>query len=236
MINRKKILVGTIILLFLTSSNVFAQKKGDNAKTDFHKTHQEHSRQSKDSSKQKHNFPRQGQFFSPVQYVEIDSIKNATIVKLHSIEDFETMMWKTNSRTVFRNPKTNEIFLKDFSVFYSFSLGKYKTIADYKMNSPKKDNESRMPRIFFAKDLKDTCSEVYWGDKGKSFHTYEDCKFLEYAENHSKGTIEDSEKAGHFILCKACQHKMDEEGKLPKVSETGSEESTKTAEGEADKN
>ncbi len=127
--------------------------------------------------------------FAELNYIEIESISNAPIVKVKSLEGFESLISKNNVSTAFLQigvvdtTKTisgiytskpyNVAYINIASTYFSFILGTYVKISDYKEG--KSLGFENGTAYYEAKDLNLLNLELYQYYKKNSFTSYEDC-------------------------------------------------------------
>ncbi len=70
--------------------------------------------------------------FAEMKYIEIDSIQNATIVKVKNLSDFESLISKNNISTAFIQTSSSDLLINIGATYFSFPLKGYSNIADYK--------------------------------------------------------------------------------------------------------
>ena len=70
--------------------------------------------------------------FAEMQYIEIDSIQNATIIKIKSLTDFESLISKNNVATAYLQTSSKDVLVNIGGTYFSFPLKGYASIHDYK--------------------------------------------------------------------------------------------------------
>lgn len=108
-----------------------------------------------------------------MSYIEIDSIQNATIIRIKSLADFESLISKNNVSTAFLQTSSGDLLINIGNTYFSFPLKNYRSIADYKAGEGagyKNGNE-----YYEAAKLELPSSELYNYYKKNSFASTEDC-------------------------------------------------------------
>jgi len=110
--------------------------------------------------------------FAELNYIEIDSISNAPIVKVKSLNDFEGLISKNNVSTALLQTSASVLFINIGQTYFSFPLNYYTNISDYKTGESlgfKNGNE-----YYEAKKLELPTSELYYYYKQNSFKSSAD--------------------------------------------------------------
>lgn len=124
--------------------------------------------------------------FCEIKYIEIDSIKNVPVIEIKSIEDFEAIINEYGVRigylqktldTSLGNKKEYDgvtLYIIIDSVYFSFPMKGYLTLADYKNGILKKfENGSDYNK---AISLGFESSQMYYYYRRNSFLSVDDCK------------------------------------------------------------
>ena len=111
--------------------------------------------------------------FAEMRYVEIDSISNATIVKLKKLEDLEFIIGKHNISVAFFQSSSEDLLVNAGGTYFSFWLNGYWTIDDYKKGTAAgfKNGSDFSDAEFHCIES----SELYYFFKSNSFNSVEDC-------------------------------------------------------------
>ncbi|MBR6193425.1 MAG: hypothetical protein IKQ66_04595 [Treponema sp.] len=109
-----------------------------------------------------------------IKYIEITSIQNAPLIKVSSVSDFESLMTKYNSDTVYFFKSTNEVLINVGGMFYSCSLKGYTSIDDYKKAETAGFKSSR--DFYDAVGKGFTVSKDYEDAKSLGLKTYDQLK------------------------------------------------------------
>ncbi len=109
-----------------------------------------------------------------IKYIEITAIQNAPLIKVSSVSDFESLMTKYNSDTVYFFKSTNEVLINVGGMFYSCSLKGYTSIDDYKKAETAGFKSSR--DFYDAVGKGFTVSKDYEDAKSLGLKTYDQLK------------------------------------------------------------
>ena len=147
--------------------------------------------------------------FAEMRYVEINSISNATIVKLKKLEDLEFIIGKHNVSVAFFQSSSGDLLVNADGTYFSFWLNGYWTIDDYKKGTAAgfKNGSDFSDAEFHCIES----SELYYFFKSNSFNSVEDCtdarkngfsRASEFYDAQTKGfsTNADYQKARSYNL------------------------------------
>ncbi len=68
-----------------------------------------------------------------LRYIEVDSIQNIPLIRIKSLDDFESILNENHISIVFL--QRGELFAIVGSTYFAFPIGDYKSIQDYRMGS-----------------------------------------------------------------------------------------------------
>lgn len=111
--------------------------------------------------------------FGEMQYIEIGSIQNATIIEVKNLSDFESLIVKNNVSVAYLQSSSKDMLINIGGTFFSFSLNGYDTLSDYKTGSVagyKNGTEYKE-----ANSLGLQNSTIYYFYKNNKFYSTEDC-------------------------------------------------------------
>ena len=127
--------------------------------------------------------------FAELNYIEIESISNAPIVKVKSLEDFESLISKNNVSTaflqigvtvttktmsgIFTSKPYNVAYINIAGAYFSFNLGTYARILDFKEG--RNLGFENGTEYYEARNLNLLNSELYQYYKKNTFKSSEDC-------------------------------------------------------------
>ena len=107
-----------------------------------------------------------------LRYIEVDSIQNIPLIRIKSLDDFESILNENHISIVFL--QRGELFAIVGSTYFAFPIGDYKSIQDYRMGSA--GGYRNGADFNAAKEQGIDSSALYYFYKQNSFRSLADCQ------------------------------------------------------------
>ena len=113
--------------------------------------------------------------FAELKYIEIETIKNAPIVQVKSIDDFESIIVKNKNSTVYQHKASDSLIVISENTYFLFIMNGYFTLEDFRngnlllFNTGSDYNEAKLLGV-------NDNSDIYYFYKRNDFKSIVDCR------------------------------------------------------------